>query len=45
MATDHNHMDLWTQVNTVKPVSLLRDTNTDVDLEAVLRTGVQLWSY
>lgn len=45
MATDGNHMDLWTQVNTVKSVSLLRDINADVELEAILSTGVQLCSY
>lgn len=45
MATDCNHMDLWTQVNAVKPVSLLRDINTHVELKAVLSTGVRLCSY
>lgn len=45
MATDCNHVELWTQVNTAKPGYLWRDINTDVELKAVLSIGMQLCSY
>lgn len=41
----HGNTDLWIQVNTDKPVSLLGGINTDVELEAVFNIGMQLYSY
>lgn len=42
MAPDHNCMDLWAQV--LRNLSLLRSISTDVELEAVFSTGMQLCS-
>lgn len=42
MAPDYSPMDLWAQV--LRNLSLLGGINTDVELEAVFSTGMQLLS-